>query len=530
MLAMRPVTQDSAFNTTYSSPARAVLNLGSGVMSKPSPQSLPFVPLDAASLRPSNLSTTVSAFPSPQLNPYDQPPNDLYFQPRTSYQPLQYHLYSSLPPNRKTLARNERTAHDFFINDTLRETLQKKQAAALQTLPNSNLPSNLHFYHSLVPLDIHAERSERVFGYPSVVYKAFSKQDGLTYALRRLEGFKLVNEASIALVERWRKLVCANVVSVKEAFTSKAFSDDSIIFVHEYHPLSTTLYDLHYGRSTRKFSNSTVIGEKLIWSYFTQLINALRAIHSIGLACRVLDATKVLVTEKNRLRINCCGILDVVAYDAQDDLQSRQRLDITMAAVLVLGIALNDANAWPDPDEPFDLTKRGYSTELNELLLHILADVDNGSQVSLDEIITALAKESLVNFDAGLCYTDTLESELAKETENGRLVRLLCKFGFINERPEFDHDSAWSETGERYVLKLFRDYVFHQVNDQGLPVVDMGHVLSCLNKLDAGVEERLSLVSRDEQTCIIITYKELKKCAEQAFYSLRAHSLPKTSR
>jgi hypothetical protein len=27
----------------------------------------------------------------------------------------------------------------------------------------------------------------------------------------------------------------------------------------------------------------------------------------------------------------------------------------------------------------------------------------------------------------------------------------------------FEGDPAWSETGDRYLLKLFRDYVFHQV-------------------------------------------------------------------
>jgi hypothetical protein len=31
---------------------------------------------------------------------------------------------------------------------------------------------------------------------------------------------------------------------------------------------------------------------------------------------------------------------------------------------------------------------------------------------------------------------DRLECELMSELENGRLVRLLAKFGFINERPE----------------------------------------------------------------------------------------------
>ena len=35
-----------------------------------------------------------------------------------------------------------------------------------------------------------------------------------------------------------------------------------------------------------------------------------------------------------------------------------------------------------------------------------------------------------------LSAVDRLEGELMSELENGRLVRLLCKFGFINERPE----------------------------------------------------------------------------------------------
>ena len=33
-------------------------------------------------------------------------------------------------------------------------------------------------------------------------------------------------------------------------------------------------------------------------------------------------------------------------------------------------------------------------------------------------------------------YVDVLESELGAEVENGRLVRLLSKLGFINERAE----------------------------------------------------------------------------------------------
>lgn len=71
-----------------------------------------------------------------------------------------------------------------------------------------------------------------------------------------------------------------------------------------------------------------------------------------------------------------------------------------------------------------------------------------------------------------------LESELGSEVENGRLVRLMTKMGFINERAEyvrfpssaivrvrdrcggtdvecrFELDPRWSDTGDRYVLIL----------------------------------------------------------------------------
>ena len=84
------------------------------------------------------------------------------------------------------------------------------------------------------------------------------------------------------------------------------------------------------------------------------------------------------------------------------------------------------------------------------------------------------------------------------------MFRLLSKLGFINERPEYDMDPSWSETGDRYLLKLFRDYVFHQVYEDGSPVVDFAHVVECLNKLDVGVSEKIALMSRDEQSMLIV--------------------------
>lgn len=67
--------------------------------------------------------------------------------------------------------------------------------------------------------------------------------------------------------------------------------------------------------------------------------------------------------------------------------------------------------------------------------------------------------------------------------ESARLFRLIAKLGFINERPEFLRNPLYGESGERHMLSLFRDYVFHQVYESGTPRIDLAHVIDCLNKV-----------------------------------------------
>jgi len=56
-------------------------------------------------------------------------------------------------------------------------------------------------------------------------------------------------------------------------------------------------------------------------------------------------------------------------------------------------------------------------------------------------------------------------------------------------------DASWSETGDRYLLKLFRDYVFHQVNADGSPWIDMAHVVQCLNKVCSSVSVLVTVLA-----------------------------------
>ena len=55
--------------------------------------------------------------------------------------------------------------------------------------------------------------------------------------------------------------------------------------------------------------------------------------------------------------------------------------------------------------------------------------------------------------------------------------------------------------GDRYLLKLFRDFVFHQSREDGSPVLDWGHVVECLNKLDAGLPEKVQCARQLPRCC-----------------------------
>lgn len=60
----------------------------------------------------------------------------------------------------------------------------------LTSFPDTQLPAQVDYFHSLVPLDLSHQKNAAIFSYPSWVYKAQSSKDGNFYALRRLEGKK----------------------------------------------------------------------------------------------------------------------------------------------------------------------------------------------------------------------------------------------------------------------------------------------------------------------------------------------------
>lgn len=461
--------------------------------------------------------------------------------------------------------------------------MQRNTEATLQSLPSkrraaghygtykltfldSSLPPSIEHFHSLVPLDTGAQKNTSSFGYNTWVYKAQSSKDGKYYALRRVEGFRLTSEKAVRSVQSWKRIANASCVTIHDCFTTRAFGDSSLIFITDYHPTAKTLHDLHFvnahahshnHRSARPFSTSPV-PEPVLWGYLVQLTSALRAIHGNNLAARLITPTKIIVSSKNRLRLNANSILDVVQPAPETTpLQTFQKDDLTQLGRLLLCLASSTPSPLTFLQSPANVTRaieglpRTYSKEMVAVITGLLDASNAMSSTAIPDIKTLsihTIDHAYTSFDSSLHADDELTGVLSGELENGRLARLLIKLGFINERPEYNpHEpssasvnsgaasttptqaalqrGAWSETGDRFYLKLFRDYVFHQVSGaDGRPVVDLAHVIMCLNKLDAGSEERIALVSRDEQSVIVVSYREVKRGIERAFAELRQAS------
>ena len=67
------------------------------------------------------------------------------------------------------------------------------------------------------------------------------------------------------------------------------------------------------------------------------------------------------------------------------------------------------------------------------------------------------------------------------------------------------------------MLRLFRDYVFHQCSGDGAPVLDAGHVIAALNKLDGAAEERVALSSRRSSDLLVVSFADVQRCLEGSF-------------
>lgn len=458
-----------------------------------------------------------------------QPQTSFFGQPSYTDMPQQpaYHLYAPAMTDPPIVKGLQRLTHQFFIPNNIREDLTKKAAQSL--LEMQNLP-NVGDFHGLAALDTtNSSKHNPVLGHTTWVYKATSSKTGQPHCLRRLAGYTLSNANAIRKVNEWKGIRNANVVTIWDAFTNRSFGEPSLVFVYSFHSMSRTLMEVHFNNQTHSRYQRTPqpIPEPVLWSYISQIANALRSIHSAGLAARYIDLTKVILTDKNHIRLSACGILDVIQYEMSRPIPELQQDDFAHTGRVILALGTNNTGysgssiTVSQIQSALSQMQRFYSPGLVDVVYWLLAPAEQGVK-GVDELLARIAPKLAESFDSSLNANDNLTAVLQKELENSRAARMMIKLNVLLERPEYTAEGKWAENQPRYLARLFRDYVFHQVDANNNPGLNLGHILGCLNKLDAGTDEKICLSSPDNQTVMVITYSELKKQIQSAFNELTA--------
>jgi PAB-dependent poly(A)-specific ribonuclease subunit 3 len=461
-----------------------------------------------------------------------------------------------------------RTPQQLAANESLRQMLLNRTLLCNRLMSHLEqeeigkiIPMHIQQYHTLYPLDLFAKlrmnsNISKVYNISTEVYKAVNSLNASACVLRRvaLSDGKTGAPVSWDFVQRyadiWKQLRHPNLVSLFNVFQSNEFVEQNAklgdntsstntmndwFFVYDYFPGSDTLETHYYVNAVR------APPEQLMWSYICQIVAGLKCIHASNLACRTLHASKILLFSGNRrVKINCMGLMDIlspvkaknaesddpVIEDQVDDiyferLAELQDKDISDLGYLILNLAAKTNNSQANPTKYIADISGAYSEEFIEFLNFLILDTEQLR--TLDDVIQMLASHFYDEMVFAYEQNDYIENELSKELDNGRLLRLLVKLCFAVQRSE---DEMRYNNGEiasdPHVLQLFYDYLFKQTSaDHGTPVLDFGHIVETLNKLDAGTSEKLLLMSRDEQSLIVASYKEIKKSVSLIFKELQ---------
>ncbi|CAF0850932.1 unnamed protein product [Rotaria sordida] len=464
----------------------------------------------------------------------------------------------TIPPDMPSV-RQVRSDFAYFMSDELRAELLRRNQM-LMACANLDvagaMPERVGDYYNLMPLDssqANVPHKSRTFRYQTISYKATHIRTNTVCYLKRIMGCKLPTARLYEVVEAWKKIVHANIVQLREVFLTKDFDDEqpSIIFAYDFIPCCETLQKRHFSSNNsllkgwanpynlsgedRPFSagkgtsQTGLLAESLIWEYVVQMSSLIRTLHGVSLACRCLNLSRILVDGdskagrgKSRLWLSGVGIADIldgtingtVHQHILNDLQDFGRLILMLACNSIVGAQKEHLQT------SLEIVQRNYSHDLKNLILHFLLPSNTSKPKTINECMPMIGARFYAQIDNLHVRGDILENELAKELDCGRLFRLICKLDALLERPEHSMNQVWSETGDRYILKLFRDFVFHSVGFDGEPTLDIAHIAQCLNKFDAGSHDKICLTSRDEQNVIIVSYSELHQAFERAFTEL----------
>ena len=370
----------------------------------------------------------------------------------------------------------------------------------------------LRQYHSLVPIDDRTagQRRQPSLTVPTALYKGTSETDGETYAIRKLLAPPLMEDA-ISRGRVWVAMGHPNIVRLVEIFTSHDEGQPLSYVVQAFHPNALTLEQAF-------LQQRMPVTEDVLWGIALQIIAAIHAVHNAGLSVRSLDLNTVLLTSKETVRLSSAGFLDIIRPDNSRSLHQHQHEDLLSLGQLLVNLSCTSPTAASQQSlqKSTQYIQATFSQEFSALLLLLLS----APQPTIHDAVALTSGRMMRRVSQTQWHVDALTSELNKECENGRLLRLLVKLNTVADRESLGENIDWGASADRRLLRLFRDSVFHAVNDDGSAVVDFASIVHSLNKLDYGHEGKTILSSNTERNggdLLLVSHRDLASVLDRSF-------------
>ena len=246
-------------------------------------------------------------------------------------------------------------------------------------------------------------------------------------------------------------------LELKEGFTTVTNNEYTLHMIYEY----------CQGESL--FSANIPIAHVII-----QLLSCIKAIHLKKLhfgGC--LHPHKIFYT-KGLVKIGAIGIGAVLFDD--ESLDALQSNDIIQFGYMILEIITHSI---PFLEVTPLLLEQIKESWIREIIYKCVTKSFN----NIDDLLLIASPHMYNSINIHANCIDIANHQVVVASENKRISDMLFKLGFINERSNYLNDENWSDIGGNYLLKLFRDFIFHQVDDQGKPVLDLYHCIYHLNKV-----------------------------------------------
>eukprot|EP00871_Galdieria_phlegrea_P005939 jgi/Galph1/832/GphlegSOOS_G5567.1 len=443
--------------------------------------------------------------------------------------------------------KNERyyITRDIFDKSFSAESSKRKVEEVFDVSKEPNVPNIVNKYHSLKLIEEHVGSNAACLNYRSI-----SATDGKLYILRRIVGNVPYDAHHVVkTVEKWKQIRHPGVVPLCEAFTTFAFSQgaaNELIFVYPFYHDAQVFGKVFL--STEGNLTCIPLDEEVVWTLFIQLVSSLDALHAENMIAgdslsitgsfhRNIDSERfehfvgILVVGKNRIKLSKCGIGDALSaesvggYSAYNtvsysDTERKKMEDIwRLLSIMILIILRSETSIVQhgmlktDVNEAFRALKSLgiYSSHLLQVLELLVESYNNNRALNIVDISSMISSQLLYDYDHVWFHAENLENELSRRLNSTRLFQLLSLFGFILSLDDPRLTSQWSETSDKYILRLFLEYMFYyQIDEEGNPSLNMSHVVECLNRVDIGSEEPILLASKDSKSLLVVSYADIR--------------------